>query len=112
MIGDRLRGFFGDMKNKFISVGETIKGIPAHVGRTVGDIIQSVPGGIEEAREFLVRQAVEISKGGGQVVKNIVSGGGEGLGVVVDNTFGKSVFTGPVMLGGLGLAALLAFKVL
>ncbi len=111
-VGDKIRGFFADVKDKFITVGDALRGRVKQAGATVGDAIARIPGGVEEARAWLVKQGVEVSKGAGEMLKNVVSGGGQGLGVVVENTFGKSPMLGPVMLGGLGLAALLAFKVL
>ena len=101
MIGDRLRGFFGDVKDKFKSIGERISGRVEDARKTIGETIRRAPAAIESAIEFAKKQAISVSEGVGTVGYNVVSRTGKGLAETAGGVFNSSIFTGPVLLGGL-----------
>lgn len=112
VVGDRLRGFFSNVKDRFTSVGEKLRGRVENAKQVIGETIRKAPAAIEDAIAFVSRQAINVSKTAGQVGYNVVRGTGKGVSETVGDTFNSSFWTGPVILGGLALGALVATKII
>lgn len=111
-IGDKIKGFFANVKDRFTTIGEKIRDRVEQAGTKIGEIIRKAPAGIESAVAFVGKQAVTLSKSVGEVGYNVISGSGKGLSETVGNTLNSSIFSGPVILGGLALGALIATKIM
>lgn len=112
-IGDRLRGFFGNVKDRFVSIGDKIRGRIDSAKTTIGTLVREAPANIEKAIAFVGKQAITVSKYAGEASYNVIrNGAGKAISETVGDTLNSSFWSGPVILGGVGLAGLLAFKAL
>lgn len=99
------------------SLGDNVVGAFKSGAQSIGNLVTTLPDNIESAVKRVTNIADIVTKQSGKNISNLLSGPinsvgdlGKKTGEGLSSVFNSSIFTGPVVIGGLALAALIAIK--